>query len=80
MNNTAHIIQDEWLLSYAAGNLSPARSLLIASQMAYHEPVQEKVADAELIGGALLNDAVPASVDSSMLDSLLRRLEDQPGR
>ena len=53
--STAHKLQDEWLLSYAAGALNPGRSLMVASHLAYHDDMQNTVADAEVIGGALLN-------------------------
>ncbi|MGI9341301.1 MAG: ChrR family anti-sigma-E factor [Gammaproteobacteria bacterium] len=75
----AHTIQDEWLLSYAAGALSPARSLLVASHSAYHDSLQEKVADAEAIGGAML-EAMGSNddVDPRVLERLLDRLDETP--
>ena len=78
MNSAAHTIQDEWLLSYAAGNLTSARSLMIASHMSYSDQAQEKVADAEAIGGALLAEADPSAVDNSVLERLLDQLGSQP--
>lgn len=76
--NTAHTIQDEWLLSYAAGALSPGRSLMIASHAAYHDDVQEKVADAETIGGAMLESLGTTDVDPRVLERLLGRLDGAP--
>lgn len=76
--NTAHTIQDEWLLSYAAGALSPGRSLMVASHAAYHDDVQEKVADAEAIGGAMLESMDTAEVDQRVLEQLLGQLDDAP--
>ena len=76
MNSTAHMIQDEWLLSYAAGSLTPGRSLMIASHMSYHDQVRARVADAEAIGGALLESATPASLDDALLENLLSRLDE----
>ena len=52
--NTANKLQDEWLLSYAAGALNPGRSLMVASHLAYHDDLQKSVSDAEAIGGSLL--------------------------
>ena len=78
MNSTAHVIQDEWLLSYAAGSLTPARSLMIAAHSSYNDQVQEKIADAETIGGALLAEASPTAVDGAVLDQLLDRLDTLP--
>jgi len=76
--NTAHTIQDEWLLSYAAGALSPGRSLLVASHAAYHDDIQEKVADAEAIGGALLDSMIATGVDQRVLERLLGQLDTAP--
>lgn len=76
---TANTIQDEWLLSYAAGAISPARSLLVASHTSFHDDLQEKVADAEAIGGAML-EAMNADddVDPRVLERLLDRLGEKP--
>ena len=76
--STAHTIQDEWLLSYAAGALSPGRSLMVASHAAYHDDVQDKVADAEAIGGAMLESIDESEVDPQLLERLLDRLDDAP--
>lgn len=76
--NTAHTIQDEWLLSYAAGALSPGRSLMVASHAAYHDDVQGKVADAEAIGGAMLDSMSAADVDRRVLERLLGQLDAAP--
>lgn len=76
--NTAHTIQDEWLLSYAAGALSPGRSLMVASHAAYHDDVQEKVADAEAIGGAMLESLGASDLDPRALEQLLDRLDALP--
>lgn len=78
--NTAHTIQDEWLLSYAAGALSPGRSLMVASQAAYRDDVQEKIADAETIGGAMLDTMAATEVDQRLLEQLLGRLDDAPSQ
>lgn len=74
----AHKIEDEWLVSHAAGALSKARSLLLASHVTYHEDLQETLADAEAIGGALLDSAGAADVSPVFLDNLLSRLDDNP--
>lgn len=76
--NTAHTIQDEWLLSYAAGALTPGRSLMVAAHAAYHDGLQEKVADAEAIGGALLDAVDLSNVDQRVLEHLLDNLNDAP--
>lgn len=74
--STAHKLQDEWLLSYAAGALSPGKSLMVASHIAYHEDLQEAVADAESIGGALLEKMDSTNVDDRVLEELMGKLDD----
>lgn len=78
MNSAAHLMQDEWLVSYAAGSLTPARSLMIAAHSSYSDQVQEKIADAESIGGALLAESSPADVDHAVLEQLLDRIDSTP--
>ena len=80
MSAATNIVQDEWLLSYAAGSLSQGRELMVASQVAYHEELQDKVADAEAIGGALLDAAAMSPVDASVLEQVLGQLDDAPAR
>jgi len=74
--STADKLHDEWLLSYAAGALDPGRSLLVASHLTYHEDLQQAVADAESIGGSLLESMQETDVDDSVLDALMNRLDE----
>lgn len=74
--NVAHKIQDEWLVSHAAGALDVGRSLLVASHVAYHDDLKASLADAEAIGGALLESAGKAEVDAAVFDQVLKRLDD----
>jgi putative transcriptional regulator len=66
------------LLSYAAGALNPGRSLMVASHLAYHDDLQNTVADAEVIGGALLNSMTEADVSDSAFDQLMSRIDKNP--
>ena len=75
--SAAHKLQDEWLLSYATGNLSHGRSMLVASHLAYHDDMKEIVSDAEAIGGVLLDSIDTATVSDSVLDQVLARLDDE---
>jgi putative transcriptional regulator len=76
--NTAHKLQDEWLLSYAAGALSPVRSLMVSSHIAYHDDLQVAVADAESIGGAFLDNIQEAGIGDAALDKLMSRIDANP--
>jgi len=70
-----HLISDEWLVAYAAGTLSEAKSALVATHASYHPVLRQKIRSAESIGGALL-EASPASVFSDgFYDRLLERLD-----
>jgi putative transcriptional regulator len=73
--NTANKLQDEWLLSYAAGALNPGRSLMVAAHLAYHDDLQESVANAEAIGGSLLESMQGIDVPDRVLDELMQRLD-----
>jgi putative transcriptional regulator len=75
--NTANKLQDEWLLSYAAGALNPGRSLMVASHLAYHDDLQEAVADAEAIGGSIFENQRGSDVPDVVLEQLMARLDDE---
>jgi putative transcriptional regulator len=76
--SAAHTLQDEWMLSYAAGNLPLGRSLMVAAHVAYHDDLKAVVADAEAIGGVLLDSIDTATVSDSVLDQVLDRLDREP--
>lgn len=76
--NTSKKLSEEWLLSYAAGALTEGHSVMVASHLAYHEDLQQSVADAEAIGGALLDGLEPGNVSGDMLDRILQKLDESP--
>lgn len=76
MTNTG-IVPDEWVLSYAAGSLSEAHALVLASHIEYHPELQKKLADAEAIGGSLLNDNEPVQVSDDLWDNLMGHIDDE---
>jgi len=73
--NTANKLQDEWLLSYAAGALNPGRSLMVASHLAYHDDLQKTVADAEAIGGSFLEALKDTDVSDNVLAQLMTQVD-----
>ena len=77
--NTNTKITDDWLLSYAAGALTEGHSVMVASHLAYHDDLRRKVADAEAIGGALIEDLEPASVPANMLERVLEQVDKNNG-
>jgi len=71
------ILEDEWLLSYAAGTLHEGEALMVASHAAYHPALQTRMNDAENLGGALLDDLQPASIQDDAFDNLMAMLDDE---
>jgi putative transcriptional regulator len=69
-------IDDEWLVSYAAGALSEAHALVVATHVEYHDELKSKLADAEAIGGGLLEEAEPENISEDMLDNIFAAIED----
>jgi putative transcriptional regulator len=69
------LIPDEWLVSYAAGALSDAEALVVASHLAYHPELDSKISDAEAVGGALLEGMTPADMAEGAIDAVLARLD-----
>ncbi|MBL4790604.1 MAG: cupin domain-containing protein [Kordiimonadaceae bacterium] len=68
-------MSDEWLLSYAAGSLSEAHSVLVATHVDFHPEMQQTVRDAEAIGGALMEDSAPAPLAATALGDVLSRID-----
>jgi putative transcriptional regulator len=69
-------IPDEWLMSYAAGSLPEAHALIVASHAWYHPEVRSRIADAEAVGGALMETAEVADMSAGALDAVLARLDE----
>lgn len=70
-----HHPDDEILVSYAAGELSEACSLLVATHTALCPDCRAKVRAGEAIGGALVDDASPAAMSEDALNAVLARVE-----
>lgn len=75
MSYTTGLLPDEWLVSYASGALSEAQALVVACHVSYHDELKERVADAEAIGGALLEGVAPARLSVSALDNAFKAIE-----
>lgn len=72
-------IADEWLVDYAAGNLSEAKSALIATHASFHPELQSKIKDAEAIAGALMGSTEAAELSDGFFDRLMDKIEAQDG-
>lgn len=71
----SQLIPDEWLIAYAAGNLSEAKSALVATHASYHPALRQKIHSAEAIGGALMEAGEGAEFSDGFYDRLLTRID-----
>lgn len=65
-----HHISDETLVSYAAGALSEASALFVASHLHMCERCEERAAKATMIGGCLLENAPETALSEGSFDRL----------
>ncbi len=79
MNLQQTAIQDAYetlLLSYAAGLLDQAQSLIVASHVALSPVAKEKVHACEAVGGALMEKyCEPVKMKKTSLDNVLNKLD-----
>lgn len=75
-NGGAHLISDEWLVAYAAGNLSEAKSALVATHASFHPDLRRKIHSAEAMGGAMMEASGEASLSDGFFNRLLTKLDD----
>lgn len=76
MNRIIHHPGDDLLVAYAAGSLDEGLSLMVATHLALCPDCRSKVAAAEAMGGALVDDMAPAPLADDALDALLARLDE----
>jgi len=69
-------ISDEWIVSYAAGTLSEAHALIVASHISYHSDLQQTLAQAEDIGGMLMDSLDPTDVSEGSFEATLEKLNE----
>jgi putative transcriptional regulator len=62
---------DDLLVAHAAGSSGEGLSLLVATHLALCAPCRRKLADAEVVGGALLSDIAPARLERSVDEALV---------
>ncbi len=77
MKTPGHTVPDEFIVDYAAGRLSEAKSTLVATHASYHPSLLRKISDAEDIGGALLGSSEEAELSDGFFDRLMGSIEDQ---
>ena len=74
--NPNHHPNSALLMAYASGSLTEAFSLVVASHLSFCQECHQKVNDAEMIGGALIDDLEPSNVKMNSLDQILSKLDD----
>ena len=67
---------DSLLMTYGAGSLSDGISLIVASHASRCVQCRNRIAEAEMIGGALLDQASPVEMQFRTLNSMMERLDD----
>lgn len=76
MMNPQHHLSDAVLMEHAAGALHEAQSLLVATHSMFCDHCRSRVAEAESVGGALLDGMLPEAVSDQALAQVLARLDD----
>ncbi|NVK42310.1 MAG: cupin domain-containing protein [Oceanospirillaceae bacterium] len=77
--NIRHHLDDATLMGHAAGTLVPGMSLLVGCHLERCADCRERLAQAESVGGALLEEVPPVAMDSSnALAELFARIEAEP--
>jgi putative transcriptional regulator len=72
---TKHHPGDELLLDYASGAMTEGWSLAIGTHLAFCDACRSRVSELEAIGGTLIDDMAPASMDAGAFNDLLARLD-----
>lgn len=70
-----HHMEEDVLLSYAAGDLDDASSLLVATHLALCPACRSIVRLAEDLGGVLIDDLNPVSMSADSLSQLMVQIE-----
>ena len=73
--NIEHHVSEALLLSYAAGSLGEAWSLAIATHAALCPKCRGSIAQAEAVGGALIDDIEPAPMAENAFNEILAQLD-----
>ena len=66
------------LAEYSARSLPAAQSVCVATHLDHCTVCQQKLAQLESIGGVMLEDTAPVSVDPQVFEDVLLRLDEVP--
>jgi putative transcriptional regulator len=73
---TTHNASDELLLAYAAGQLSPAPALVVATHLAMSDDASQRFETFESLGGAILEEQPMAELAPDLFERMLARLDE----
>lgn len=74
---SAHHPDDITLLDYSAGSLSIAQALAVSVHLCFCNHCRVQLKKLNSIGGVLLENAKPASLDDDSFDALMSKIEDE---
>ena len=75
-NEITHRLGDEWIMEYASGTLSEGEAVLVASHLSFRPDAFDRIAEAEAIGGSLLENEPAAAMAPEALASVLARIDE----
>ena len=75
MSNVRHHPKTETLADFAAGRLDEARSVVIASHLAFCPSCARVVNDFEMLGGAILDATDPVPMAADALEKILQKAD-----
>lgn len=76
---SGHHPDDMVLLDYSAGSMATPQALAIAVHLSFCHSCRDQLKKLNSVGGVLLEEAKPASLDASSFDDLMSRIEAEPG-
>ena len=71
-----HHLNDDMILAYAAGSLSVGHALVVACHLELCPHCAARLAEAEAVGGALIEDCDSAALSDDLFDRLLADLDE----
>jgi putative transcriptional regulator len=73
-----HHPDSNMLAEYSANSLPAAQSVCVSTHLDHCTLCQQKLAQLESIGGVMLEDTAPVSVDPQVFEDVLLRLDEVP--
>ena len=71
-----HHLSDEMILAYAAGSLSAGQTMVVACHLDICPDCAARVAEAEVIGGAMINDVELSPISDDLFDQILLDIDE----